>query len=195
MPAVTWLTTWKGRASDGQNMTCDDEFHLVEVILRRILHMTWHMTVVRLDYILSFTFRHLAVLYRCFAIMCFWGIATNRRGVSDEGKWRYEKWERKLIIWTSRASPQELMYTICLPALIYAPSLQHWSISRSTARHVCMAPRSKSYASAPFPCQDMLCNFSRCKHPLMRWAPPKVISAQFWVEAVVIFFFFWKTTC
>lgn len=62
-----------------------------------------------------------------------------------------KKWEREWIIWTSRASPQELMYTICLPALIYAPSLQCWSISRSTARHVCMAPRSKSYACAPFP--------------------------------------------
>lgn len=149
--AVAWLTTWEGRTNHGQSMTCDAEFHLVEVILRQIHHMTWHMTVVWLDYILSFTFRHWAILYRCFAIMCFWGIATNWRGVSDEEKWRYEKWERELIIWTSRASPQELMYTICLLALIYAQSLQHWFISRSTARHVCMAPRSKPYSSAPFP--------------------------------------------
>ncbi len=170
-------------------MNCDAEFHLVEVILHQIHHMTWLMTVVWLDYILAFTFSHWAILYRCFAIMCFWGIATNWRGVSDEEKWRYEKWEREWIIWTSRASPQELMYTICLLALIYAQSLQHWSISRSTARHVCMAPRSKPYSSAPFPWKPYengrTCNFSRCKHPLMRWASPTLISAQAWFEAVL----------
>lgn len=86
-----------------------------------------------------------------FAIMRFWGIATNWRGVSDEEKQRCEKWEREWIIWTSTASPQELMYSICLLALIYAPSLQRWSISRSTTWHVCMGHRSKPYASAPFP--------------------------------------------
>lgn len=133
-------------------------------------------------------FQTLSDTIQMFTIMCFWAIATNWRGTSDEAKWRDEKWEREWIIWTSRASPQELMHTICLLALIYAPSLHRWSISRSTTRHVCMALRSKPNAGEPYE------NNRTCYITFLgartRWTSGHSDEPlqQLWLD----FFFFWN---
>ncbi len=112
---------------------------------------------------------------------------------------RCERW-RKVEIWEMREGMNYLdeqslaaginvhYLSSCTHLRPISPALIHIEVNSSACLH---GSPIKALRLCTFPMktlwewQDMLCHFSRCKHPLMRWAPPTIISAQSWFEAVV----------